>query len=183
MDNHVNKALSLFFIADMTPITKPITPKPAMNGVGKGNLIGTAGSANFKAMHTIKVSVKPAAHLPAVALGHSRIFIIHSSLFLLSKTHPLFAAFRRSRVSGYRKERRGCAAVFGHSVFRCAKSASVGPHSSPHSSALSIRLSRFNDFQLRIKPLHRRYLQLTATVVWLTAAYYRGLVAVSILPK
>ncbi len=61
MESSVNKARSLFFIIDISPITNPATPKTAINGVGKGSLI-IAKFINFKAINTIKIRIKPDAH-------------------------------------------------------------------------------------------------------------------------
>lgn len=64
MDNSVNKDLSLFLIIDIIPITKPITPNPAINGVGNGSRIILAKAENFKAINRIKSNVNIAAHFP-----------------------------------------------------------------------------------------------------------------------
>jgi len=71
MDSSVNRALSLFLIIDITPITNPATPITARNGVGRGSLISMAKADIFIDMDTIKSRVKMAAHFPAVVFDQS----------------------------------------------------------------------------------------------------------------
>ena len=70
-DNNVSNDLSLFLTNDTIPIMNPITPKPAINGVGRGILIEIPNVNNFKDINTIKSRVKLAAHFPAVVLDQS----------------------------------------------------------------------------------------------------------------
>ena len=84
IDNNVSNDLSLFLTNDTIPIINPITPKPAINGMGRGILIEIPKVVTFKDINTIKSRVKIAAHFPAVVLDQSWILMIHSSLILIS---------------------------------------------------------------------------------------------------
>jgi len=80
MDSNVNKALSLYLMIAINPITKPITPINASTGVGNGSLIIFPSAVILIAISTLKAKVKPAAHFPVVVLGQNCIFMIVSSL-------------------------------------------------------------------------------------------------------
>lgn len=68
MDSRVSRALSLFLTNETIPITKPITPKTAIKGVGRGILIEILKVNNFNDINTIKSRVKIAAHFPTFVL-------------------------------------------------------------------------------------------------------------------
>ncbi len=82
MDNSVKRALSLFFIIDIPPITKPINPNKEMNGDDNGILIIIAEVINFTAINTIKRRVKLAAHFPVAVFDQNWIFMFIPPLLI-----------------------------------------------------------------------------------------------------